>query len=109
MRRVLLGMVLLVGSGCCCQPSASTGWRFEVLKPPTLNGAALVQSGPSPLAVAGLGTGAVVHEVAAVGPACQAPVPSVTLEGLCRRLDAIERRLAAPIPEKLPMPKTTCE
>jgi len=111
MRRLLCLFVLApVG---CCSP-CSTGWRFEVLKPPTLNGAALVNQGATPLGVAGLASGAVLHEVAAIGPAppaiagrplLAAPTPSCTLDDVCRRLEALEQRsLPGPRRELLPAP-----
>ena len=126
MRRILA--VALSSTLClagCSSSNCSTGWRFEVLKPPTVSGTSLVASGPAPLGVAGLGMGAVTHEVAAVArlepppdvvPSFSrrsvAPLASCTLEDACRRLDALERLFREQMQssrERLPMPKSPQE
>lgn len=109
-RFALLLLVGLVGltAGCNSSP-CSTGWKFEVGKPGLVHTPAVYaqQSGPvgiAPLAAypalpaarAVLPQPLEVEQVAPPRVLAAAPPPSCNLDEICRKLDIILSRLAAP-------------
>lgn len=60
----LVGVVLLFSGAGCCGTGVHTGWRFEVLRPPTLASEAIVQSSGSTLGILGSGCGGLRSEIA---------------------------------------------
>lgn len=47
---------ILGAQGCASNPTSSAGWRFEYLKPPTIQQPLVVSSGPAPVGLVGSAT-----------------------------------------------------
>lgn len=121
MRRPLLFLLLsLSPAGGCCSPGLRTGWRFEVLRPPTVATESIVQSGPAPLGVVGLAGGGLRAEgngFNSVGSFQAAPtvdrgyehslVIFANLQQINERIAALERALQPRMPAPDPQPQ--CE
>ena len=117
MRRIasLIACVPLCLAGCTSPCGSTTGWLFQVGKPATVGAPMLVSQTSGPVGLAGVGTGGILHEVAAIGPTAPSQIVSrpplaatstCTLDDVCRRLALIEARVNQPPlrREQLPMP-----
>lgn len=122
MRRLWwLFLLLLAGCGSLRDHAAHTGWRFEVLKPPTISSEALVNSSGQTLGILGSCSGGVRPEVAGIAPVAP-PLPLLAAEpspieweslrfaigAILRRLDSLERATAPTMPpaKSTPAPKS---
>lgn len=107
---IILLFAALSAAGCSTC-GTKTGWRFEVLRPPTVASESLVQSGPAPLGVVGLCNGGMRSDLALASSlfgATAGPAPAVALEQnaelvwtirtILQRLDSLERQSAPPMP-----------
>lgn len=114
MRRFLFVPALLALTPCgCLMSSGSTcGWRFEVLKPPTIDQHAIVASGAAPIGLVGAATTAIMENHELIAPALLAPGSAAirprqpllppgpgpeeadcTLADACRRIAFLEAKL----------------
>jgi hypothetical protein len=93
-----LPLLLLAGCGGLRDHAAHAGWRFEVLKPPTIASESLVQCGGNDFRILGAGSGGEFESLRfAIGM-------------ILRRLDSVERATvpktgeekSAPMPKKCP-------
>ena len=129
--RLLPALLSAVAAGGCCSSGSTTGWTFQIHRPPTLASAALVSptstlyglggqallpAGGAVLAPTRFAAAAECTQTtsgrplalqAAAGPAAAMgdPCLNTSLEDLCRRLDRIERRLPSspgPMPRMMP-------
>lgn len=116
MRKVLICLVgLPMLTTGCLDHAARTGWRFEVLKPPTIASEALVESTGHQLSIRGNGIGGLRSEIAGVTSFGGLP-PGVTVEqveadraSLFFLLRSIQDRLGVlerEVLPKMPPPKT---
>lgn len=115
MRSYLFVALVALASGCC-QPCASTGWRFEVGRPGTVTSPALVQQTSGTLTVGGIGAGpgviasqsasALTGFASGVAPPTAALSSSCTLDDVCRKLDRIQTLLLSGSGEGLRMPRS---
>lgn len=119
-RAVVLLALLAAGCGGLRDHAAHAGWRFEVLKPPTIATEALVNSSGQTLGILGAGSAGLRSEVsglAPVAPPLSAAVelaPPIEWDSLraaiamiLRRLDTLERSTAPTMPpaKSAPAPK----
>ncbi len=115
---VLLLLPVLSGCGGLRDHCAHAGWRFEVLKPPTIASEALVQSSGQTLGILGAGSGGLRGEIAALTPppalpqAAGSEVSAYEFESLrfaismiLRRLDNVERATAPTMPPAKSQPE----
>lgn len=108
----LFVLALSALAGGCGSPCATTGWRFEVGRPATMQAPAIVHQSSGPVGIAPVATAAGrtglsysldPEPVSSRGPTLAALSSSCTLDDICRMLERIERRLA--VPPSAPMPR----
>ena len=121
-RIVMLVPLLLTPAGCSSLfpvPEATTGWSFQVGTPAVVHTAAIVQQtggivSAVPLAGGPIGALSATPARLAAEPCLSssplAPRASLApaecdINDVCRRLDAVERRLSQPRAEELPPPR----
>lgn len=122
MRALVAGLAVVTLVAGCCSPT-STGWTFQVHRPPTVNGVSIVQPQGTTYGGFPLGAGPLMSEVGPFGPVAPsgglyaAPSPYVrerreptcpTLQDMNLRLDALQRSIERMVPQKvepLPCPK----
>ena len=107
----LLLTSLLLTTGCFNCPRARVGWRFEVLRPPTLESESIVQSSGVNLGLLGQSSGGLRGDLAppnAFAIAPPIPAPDVQLQErdeifyalrmILQRLEALERSVGPTMP-----------
>jgi hypothetical protein len=122
MRSLCVAFAATMAAGCMTfSPQKTTGWRFEVICPPTISAPAILNHSGDTLSLAGMGGvpvsgGAVARAGAEYCPPCNAAsmagpsgprmatAPECTVEDCCRRLDRIEAALSARPTLPRPMP-----
>jgi len=118
-RLIFVVAPLLAGCGALRDHAAHVGWRFEVLKPPTISTEALVNSSGQTLGILGAGSAGLRSEVSGLAPVAP-PLPSAVEVGppieweslrasiamILRRLDTVERATLPPVPPSKSAPET---
>lgn|SRR5262245_1059526 len=110
-------LVAAVGVCGCALPGSPAGWRFELLRPPTIRTSASFdefrsETGVRPARLRASGEPAILPPGPGIVGAALAPplavpatiypaMPTCTMEDVCRKLDAILMRMG-PLPPAMP-------